>query len=311
VGLERGEKNDDALSALGIFDFVFSGHAHHRPRRMDVIETQGKTLLHPGVHNGQAVVWGRFKMEREEGCITRCISREGGADLIDEMFDEDAEIKAWLQGYSDQFEAQLNVEIGACVGLSKYDGEPPINHTFQSTLAEAMLATFSDTGASFSAMNAAGIRGEIPPGVIQYRHIEAAWPWKNNVYHCELSGALIMDLLQANAVAIVNRVPDGMFLHFSGLDYDVVEGEPINVIMAGAPLNLEAWYGCVADQYLITSAMQDNEKYPHAGLGQRKVMDMGVMTQTCILDYTKGLHAQGLLLGAQHSARTQAQTGTG
>lgn len=59
----RGPTNDGALAALGIFDAVFSGHAHFRPRKMEM-QAVGDCLLHPGVHNGQAVVWARFSMQR-------------------------------------------------------------------------------------------------------------------------------------------------------------------------------------------------------------------------------------------------------
>jgi len=89
----RGPTNDTALADLGLFDAVFSGHAHFQPRRMDMQlrkppEAGGgpPCLLHAGVHNGQAVVWARFMMKREPTGEAVCVAREGGADLIDHSY---------------------------------------------------------------------------------------------------------------------------------------------------------------------------------------------------------------------------------
>ena len=293
----RGASNDAALAELGLFDVVFSGHAHFKPRDMEMrLAENGKTLLHPGVHNGQAVVWAKFSMERHaDGAACTC--REGGADLIDSTYADDEEMVLWLQGYAVQFEAILNEEVGTCVGFCKYSSPPapPINFEYHSSLADALLTTCAEHGAHFSAINSAGIRSDMPEGSICYKHVEACWPWKNNAHRCEVSGELVLELLDDNAAKIAKGLDDGMFLHFAGLDYRVQDGRPVHVMIGGQPLEVERWYGFVADGYLVCSTLSG---YPAAATGQRNVQDCGMSTQSCILDQIKALHAQGRKFGS-------------
>lgn len=305
----RGPTNDTALADLGIFDAVFSGHAHFVPRRMEMLKRcNGACLLHPGVHDGQAVVWARFGLQRSPGReLSVCVAREGGADLIDDAYEQEPGMAGWLQSYADQFNALLNQDVGSCVGLTKSYPEAPlpvINWIYQSSLARALLEAFQDSGAQFAGINSAGVRADIPHGAIQYRHVEACWPWQNNVHLCECSGHVLMEMLERNAQKMVLGSDDGMFLHFAGIEYEVREGAPERVLVAGMPWSATEWYTFVGDGYLVTSALSD---YRHAAQGHRKVTDCGIKTQECILNHVKALHAQGRAFGEPLHAHRPVQ----
>ena len=203
-------------------------------------------------------------------------------------------MSSWLDGYAAQFEQLLNQEVGTCVGLTKRYPEkeegPPINWIYQASLAKALLSAFEESGAQFAGINSAGVRGDLPEGVLQYRHVEACWPWQNTVHRCECSGSLVWEMLERNARQIEQRQDDGMFLHFAGLEYQVVEGVPANVVIAGKPWEAGAWYHFIADGYLVTSSLSD---FLNAPEGQRGIVDCGLKTQDCIIDHIKALHTAG------------------
>jgi hypothetical protein len=159
------------------------------------------------------VVWAKFEMTRSKGGGAACVARKGGADLIDATYPEDPEIVAWLAGYASQFEvepaltptltlpltlaltleAELAREVGTCVGLNKYQTPPapPINHVYQTALADAVFHRVG-AGCQITAINSAGVRAPLRAGVIQYRDVEACWPWKDEVVRCQVAGALLL-----------------------------------------------------------------------------------------------------------------------
>ena len=134
----------------------------------------------------------------------------------------------------------------------------------------------------------------MPAGAVQYRHVEACWPWQNNVHLCECSGAVVWEMLERNAAQVSRGADDGMFLHFAGVEYEIQDGTLANVLVAGKPWEAAAWYQFVGDGYLVTSALSE---YQHAPEGHRNVRDCGIMTQTVVLDHIKALHAQGRAFG--------------
>ena len=112
-----GPTNDMDLAAEQIFDVVFSGHEHneeHAPAGFHV----DRTLVHQGVSHGRAVVWAELtvRMEQQpqestgrdnengllpaaEQPVRRRVSivSRGGADIIDDRYEEKPETLAWLQ----------------------------------------------------------------------------------------------------------------------------------------------------------------------------------------------------------------------
>jgi len=264
----------------------------------------GECLVHPGVHNGQAVVWAKFQLERgPEG--TRCITKEGGADLIDSSYTEEETMAAWLAQYSAQFEELLNQPLGSCVegGLVKYGSlPPPINYIYHASLAAALVSAFQERGADLAAINSAGIRAELPGGDLKYKHLEACWPWKSNVHSCEIQGCLLLELLDLNAKRIAAGQDGGMFLHFNQrLSYGVsAEGTVVQVEVCGQALEAKAWYGFVADAYLVTNYIPSFPQ--HGATGLRNVADCGIQTQQCIMNRVKELHAQGRAFGEPKDA---------
>mmetsp|Transcript_157660 Transcript_157660/g.505565 ORF Transcript_157660/g.505565 Transcript_157660/m.505565 type:complete len:573 (+) Transcript_157660:116-1834(+) len=114
TGVDRGDR---ALTALGLYDVVFSGHSHFFDKfdTFDKIKGPGGRLglLSPGFAKGGGICWARLEVDR---IAHRIVDHSSGVVLLEEGCDENLAIGALVKEWRLQFleGLGLNERIGRC-----------------------------------------------------------------------------------------------------------------------------------------------------------------------------------------------------
>lgn len=166
---------------------------------------------------------------------------------------EDAEVKAIIEDYQADLDAQMEVVIGQCA--SDIPWSSPLVRTQESPLGNLAADALRDyCDADIAIQNGGGIRAGLTAGDVTVGDIFAMLPFDNKVTLVEVTGQTVWDALENG----VDGYPttNGKFPQVSGIKYTFDGSKPageriVSVTLAdGTPLDLDAWYTLACNDFM-------------------------------------------------------------
>jgi 5'-nucleotidase len=120
-------------------------------------------------------------------------------------------------------------------------------------IADAMLARVKDQGIEIAIQNGGGIRSSIDAGEVTMGEVLTVLPFQNTLSTFQVTGATIVAALE-NGVS-EHEEGAGRFPQVAGMSYTFDVSQPAgsrisDVMVGGAPIDLEKVYGVVSNNYL-------------------------------------------------------------
>ncbi|MEQ2443214.1 5'-nucleotidase C-terminal domain-containing protein [Pseudoflavonifractor sp. CLA-AP-H29] len=166
---------------------------------------------------------------------------------------EDAEVKAIIEDYQADLDAQMEVVIGQCA--SDIAWSSPLVRTQESPLGNLAADALRDyCDADIAIQNGGGIRAGLTAGDVTVGDVFAMLPFDNKVTLVEVTGQTVWDALENG----VDGYPttNGKFPQVSGIKYTFDGSKPageriVSVTMEdGTPLDLDAWYTLACNDFM-------------------------------------------------------------
>lgn len=166
---------------------------------------------------------------------------------------EDPEVKAILEDYQADLDAQMDVVIGQCA--SDIAWSSPLVRTQESPLGNLAADALRDyCDADIAIQNGGGIRAGLTAGDVTVGDVFAMLPFDNKVTLVEVTGQTVWDALENG----VDDYPatNGKFPQVSGIKYTFDGSKPageriVSVTLAdGTPLDLEGWYTLACNDFM-------------------------------------------------------------
>ena len=151
---------------------------------------------------------------------------------------ENKDMLALLSPYQSTGQARLGLEIGSTDG--RLEGDRAVVRVKPAAMGVLIGRALMDkTNAHFAVTNAGGIRDAIAAGKITYKDVLKVHPFGNTIATVDLSGAEVMDYLDA----IVKMSPgSGAFPQFAGIELLIESGKVSRASLQGAPIQTQATY---------------------------------------------------------------------
>lgn len=166
---------------------------------------------------------------------------------------EDAEVKAIIEDYQADLDAQMDVVIGQCA--SDIAWSSPLVRTQESPLGNLAADALRDyCDADIAIQNGGGIRAGLTAGDVTVGDVFAMLPFDNKVTLVEVTGQTVWDALENG----VDGYPttNGKFPQVSGIKYTFDGSKPageriVSVTLEdGTPLDLDAWYTLACNDFM-------------------------------------------------------------
>lgn len=212
---------------------------------------ENQYLINPGKH-GEAVT--QINLIIYAGELTGIVHNQ---IFLTNAYEEDAEIKALVDGYNEQVDAALEVTIGHMADNLEWSSELVRcqNSPIANLVTDALLAFFEPDGAELCIVNGGGIRAKLDAGEVSIRQVAAVLPFDNNMMLVETSGQTIWDALE-NGISSYPQT-NGKFPQVAGMTYTFTHdaATETNTLTAvtladGTPLDLNARYKVVINSFL-------------------------------------------------------------
>ena len=131
---------------------------------------------------------------------------------------------------------------------AKLEGDRSLVRT-QPTALGVMIgqAMMDKTKADFAIVNAGGVRDSLPAGKLNYKDILTVHPFGNTITFVDLSGAEVLNYL--NAAAKMSS-GSGAFAQFAGVQLTITSGSVKDVRIRGAMLNPAASYRLAINNFV-------------------------------------------------------------
>ena len=180
---------------------------------------------------------------------------EGDTILLDASVEEDPEIVARvaeLAGPIEEMKTRIVAESAEAIEGSREvcrAMECPMGNL----VADAMLDRVKDQGVQIAIQNGGGLRSSIDAGEVTMGEVISVLPFQNTLSTFQVTGAQILAALE-NGVSQVEegagRIPQVAGMSFT-VDLTKEPGSRISNVMVGdAPLDPEATYGAVSNNYM-------------------------------------------------------------
>ena len=206
----------------------------------------------------QAYAYGKYLGELkvvfdDEGVVT---SATGEPILLDRHVSEDEDTKARVTELASPLDEIRNKVVAAAAAPIEGDRsvcrveECPMGNL----VADAMLDRVKDQGIQIAIANSGGIRASIDGGEVTMGEVMTVLPFQNTLSTFQTKGQTIIDALE-NGVSQVEDVK-GRFPQVAGMsftwDSSVApnEGRIVEVMVGGQPIDPNATYGVVTNNYV-------------------------------------------------------------
>jgi 5'-nucleotidase/UDP-sugar diphosphatase len=151
---------------------------------------------------------------------------------------EDPAMLALLTPFQQFGQDKLDVQIGS--GDAKLEGDRAVVRSQVTNLGVLIGRAMMDkTQADLAIVNAGGVRDSIAAGPISYKQVLKVHPFGNTVCTVQLSGAELLDYLNAAAKMSPGS---GAFPQFAGVTLEVTAGAVSQVLVGGKPLQASQTY---------------------------------------------------------------------
>ena len=206
----------------------------------------------------QAYAYGKFLGELkvvfdDEGKIASAV---GEPILLDRHVSEDEATKSRVGELAVPLD-EIRNKVVAAAGTS-IEGDRSVCRVEECAMgnlvADAMLDRVKDQGIQIAFANSGGIRASMEEGEVTMGQVISVLPFQNTLATFQAKGQTVVDALE-NGVSQVEDVK-GRFLQVAGLsftwDSSVApnEGRVTEVLVGGEPIDLEATYGIVTNNFV-------------------------------------------------------------
>ncbi len=260
-----------ALTHLGVVDAGYPTTSIELARRVPgiglIVDGHSHTLLNPPLKVNDAYIvqaksWdqylGKITLDIEDGKVVKADNELIPINLkkydkttktysyVGQKILPDPKVAAVLAYFKSLGSKKLDQVLGTTSIL--LDGEEKNVRSKDTNLAHLITdAMRTKVNGDITLQNGGGIRASILPGNITYRNILTVLPFGNTLYVIDLTGKQIMDVLKYAAT-----VPNGKGAHLqtSGLTWVNDNGKPANVMINGKPIDLNATYKVVTNNYM-------------------------------------------------------------
>ena len=253
VGLPADKRIAEAVTGL---DAIVGGHSHTK-----FSNTEEGAEAYPTMVNGVPIVQA-YAYSKYVGHLTlafdadgNVIDASGDTTLIDASVEPDPEIAARvteLAGPIEELKARVIGAFGAPV-----DGAREVCRAMEcpmgTLIADAMLDRVKDQGIQVALQNGGGIRASIDAGEVTMGEVLTVLPFQNTLSTFEVTGATLVEALE-NGVSQIEEGA-GRFPQVAGMTYTVdpaaeAGSRVSDVMVGGAPIDPEATYGVVSNNYV-------------------------------------------------------------
>jgi 2',3'-cyclic-nucleotide 2'-phosphodiesterase (5'-nucleotidase family) len=190
---------------------------------------------------------GRLDLRWEPATGAATVTRAALEPVTDEL-PEDPVVAAIVRRYAGRLSAKLDrpvaraeVTLDAARDRVRYH-ETNLGNLFADIMRQA-------TGAEAALLNAGSIRATINRGDVTLADLYRAFPYANELWTVELSGATLLDVL-SRSVRGSHEDEDGGFLQVSGLSFSIDGKRPTGVRVGGAPLDPARMYKVAITDFL-------------------------------------------------------------
>ncbi|WP_114969586.1 bifunctional UDP-sugar hydrolase/5'-nucleotidase UshA [Rhodoferax ferrireducens] len=158
---------------------------------------------------------------------------------------EDKEMLALLSPYQSFGQEKLGMEIGATD--ARLEGDRAVVRAKPAAMGVLIARAMMDkTRADFAVLNAGGVRDSLAAGKITYKDVLKVQPFGNTVVTVDLSGAEVMDYLNAAAKMSAGS---GAFPQFAGIKLVITAGAVSSASIRNAPLEATKTYRMAVNNF--------------------------------------------------------------
>ncbi len=189
---------------------------------------------------------------------------------------ENPEMLALLQPYQAFGQSKLLVPVGSID--AKLEGDRSVVRKAATNLGVLIgQANREKTRSDFAVVNSGGIRDSIAAGTVTYKDVLKVQPFGNTLATLTLTGAEVMDYL--NAAARMSPGAGG-FPHFSGVDLVISGGKVSQAHIQGARLDPTKTYQMVINNFMAVGG----DGYPNM-TGHASYVDTGFVDADVLRSY--------------------------
>ncbi len=206
----------------------------------------------------QAYAYGKYLGELnvtfdDDGVITEA---SGEPIVMDASVTEDADTKARIADLAlplDEIRNEVVAEAGGAI-----EGDRSVCRVMEcpmgNLVADAMLDRVKDQGIQIGFANSGGIRASIDAGEVTMGEVMTVLPFQNTLSTFQAKGQVLIDALE-NGVSQVEEVK-GRFPQIAGMSFTwdpsvaPNEGRIKDVMVGGEPIDPEATYGIVTNNFI-------------------------------------------------------------
>lgn len=253
VGLAKDMEIAAAVEGL---DAVVGGHSHTK-----MSNTEEGALAYPQMVGDVPVVQayayskyvGHLKLDFDDaGNVT---AASGDTIILDASVAEDAAVVARVAELAGPIEEMKTRVVAEAAGM--IEGDRSVCRAMEcpmgNLVADAMLARVQDQGVEIAIQNGGGLRASIDAGEVTMGEVLTVLPFQNTLSTFEVTGATMVAALE-NGVGQVEEGA-GRFPQVAGMSFTVdLSMDPgsrvSDVMVGGAPIDLEKVYGVVSNNYV-------------------------------------------------------------
>ncbi len=189
---------------------------------------------------------------------------------------ENAEMLALLKPYQEFGEQKLGEPIGSSDG--KLDGDRAVVRSRPASMAILIgKALVERTQADFTVINSGGVRDSMPAGPLTYKDVLKVLPFANTNATVDLTGAEVMDYLNAAAKMSAGS---GGFAQFVGVELVITGGRVASARIQGAAVDPGKTYKMTINSFIASGG----DGYPPLK-AHRSYVDTGFVTADVVRGY--------------------------
>ncbi|MCY7308930.1 MAG: bifunctional UDP-sugar hydrolase/5'-nucleotidase UshA, partial [Rhodoferax sp.] len=189
---------------------------------------------------------------------------------------EDKEMLELLKPFQEFGQQKLLVEIGSTDG--RLEGDRAIVRSRPASLAVLIGRALMDrTRADFAVVNAGGVRDSFVAGKLTYKDVLKVQPFGNTTVTLDLTGAEVMDYLNAAAKMSVGS---GAFPQFAGVELVITGNVVTSARIKGAAVDPVRMYRMVINNFMAAGG----DGYPRMS-GHRSFVDTGFVDADLLRAY--------------------------
>ncbi|CUH67295.1 Trifunctional nucleotide phosphoesterase protein YfkN precursor [Thalassovita autumnalis] len=245
-----------AANTTGV-DVIVGGHSNtYLSNTSDRAEGAYPTMV-GGTAIVSAYAYGKFLGElnvtfNDAGEI---VSATGEPIIMDAAVTEDEATKARItEAAAPLDEIRNKVVASAAEAINGERGDCRVKECQMGNLvADAMLARVADQGIDIAIANSGGLRASIDAGDVTMGEVLTVLPFQNTLSTFQIKGSTLVEALE-NGVSQIEEVK-GRFPQVAGMTFTVdvsaeVGSRISDVMVGGAPVDLDKVYGAVSNNYV-------------------------------------------------------------